>query len=222
MVTASGGDLDEPIAKVVEVAVPGDNVKLDFIVTPDPGSHTLKMSVEGQGETIPMSGAIHTYEAGSEILFSAKPKLGWTFSYWKIGDQTITENPHKLVIEEDLSATAVFTEEQAPFYRLVIAVEGSGTTDPAPGTVEVENGQIQVEAKPDEGNTFVEWMLNGETQGDDNPLDLTIDDDSKLVAFFTEEIKEPITEEKKGDPISNLIEALQALIKQLLSMFGGG
>jgi PKD repeat protein len=223
MVTASGGGLDEPVSRVVVVNVPGDNVKLDFIISPDPvESHELKITVEGMGVTCPDSGIVHRFGSGSQLLLSAKPVLGWEFSHWEIGEQTFTVNPSELALEEDQMVTAVFTETMITVHRLVIAVEGSGTTDPPPGSMEVEEGIVSVEALPDEGWMFVEWMLNGETVGDENPLELTVEDDVKLVALFTEKIKTEPEKVSTGNPISDLIKAITDLINQLLKLFGGG
>ena len=222
MVIAYEGELDTPISRIVETEVPGDNVKLDFIVSPDPvDSHELKITVEGMGVTCPDSGIVHRFGSGSQLLLSAKPSVGWEFSHWEIGEQKLTENPSELVLEEDQRVTAVFTETMIPVHRLVIAVEGSGTTDPPPGSMEVEEGIVSVEALPDEGSMFVEWMLNGEMIGDDNPVELNVEQDVKLVAFFMETIETPPDEVTTGNPISELIKALTELINKLLNLFGG-
>ena len=223
MVTASGGDMDTPISYVVDVNVPGDNVKLDFVISPDDvESYALKIYVEGKGETAPGSGVAHRFESGSQVKLSGKPLQGWEFSHWEIGGQTSTVNPYELVLEGDQTVTAVFMEAEAPVYKLIIDVEGYGSTDPPTGSMEVEEGIVLVEAIPDKGSMFVEWMLNGETVGDENPLELTVEDDVKLVALFTEKIKTEPEKVSTGNPISDLIKAITDLINQLLKLFGGG
>jgi len=222
MVTASGGDLDTPISRVVETMVPGDNVKLDFIVSPGSvESYELEIKVEGKGETNPESG-VHKYETGSSILLSAAPEEGWEFSHWEMNGQTFPTNPYELVLDKDHQVKAVFTESVAVYHSLVIEVEGEGTTDPQPGTMEMAEGEaISVEALPEDGWEFVEWMLNGETAGDDNPYEITMDKDMKLIAIYMKTKETTTDEEQSNNPVSQLIESIMELINKILSIFGG-
>ena len=224
MVTASGGELKSPIAKTVEAQVPGDNIKLDFVVTSTPvEEYYLQIQVEGNGKTDPASGEVHTYEAGSGILLSAYPADGWEFSHWSIGVESENENPLKLILDEDIKATAVFVESQVVTYTVAIEVEGSGTTDPAPGNYDMEeNEQLTVEAKPEEGWVFSEWLLNGGSAGDDNPITQEVTQDMKLIALFLEEPEDQLIDEEKTDsnPLSNLINAIMEFLESLFSIFG--
>ena len=223
MVTASGGELKSPIGKTVEALVPGDNIKLDFVVTSEPvEEYDLQIQVEGGGKTNPVPGEVHSYEAGSSVLLSAYPTDGWKFSHWSIGDETKTDNPLQWILNEDTKVTAVFVESQVVTYTVVIEVDGSGTTDSAPGSYEMEeNEQLTVEAKPEEGWIFSEWLLNGVSAGDDNPIAQEVIQDMKLIALFIEEPDDLIIDEEKEDsnPLSNLINAIMEFLGNLLNIF---
>ncbi len=70
-------------------------------------------------------------------------------------------------------------------YELTVYIEGEGSTDPAEGTHEYEEGEkVTVEAVPDEGWEFVEW--EGDYEGTDEEITITMDDDKEVTAVFEE------------------------------------
>lgn len=69
-------------------------------------------------------------------------------------------------------------------YILTISIEGSGSTNPAPGSYTYQEGeQATVQAIPDTGNYFDRWVLNG-NESQTNPITLTINTESALTAKF--------------------------------------
>jgi len=72
-------------------------------------------------------------------------------------------------------------------YTLTIAVDGFGTTDPAPGDyVYPEDEVVEVDAIPDSGYMLDHWDLDTVDVGDADPYFVTMDDDHTLTAYFVE------------------------------------
>ena len=219
MVTASGGGLKTPIAMTVETQIPGDNVKLDFILQSEPESaQDLEIRVVGEGKTSPSPDEVHSYEWGSVILLSASPAEGWRFNRWEIDDRSYEENPLRITLDGDVLVTAFFGESERQLYKLVIGVEGSGSTEPAPGSIEVEEGEkVTMKALPEDGWLFDGWVLDGEPVGGDSTIELDVDRDREIVAVFVEE------QPKEGggsNPLTSILNALMDLIQSLMRLFG--
>lgn len=72
------------------------------------------------------------------------------------------------------------------YMELVVAVNGSGMTDPRPGTyLYDEDTVVPVDAIPDFGWMLDHWKLDGVPVGDSDPYDVTMDANHTLIAFFT-------------------------------------
>jgi len=89
-------------------------------------------------------------------------------------------------MDEDKSVTANFSEIGVISYTLTIEVNGSGSTIPAAGTHQYEEGEIvSISATPDEG-----WQFDGWTGDVDNPnsasTTVTIDGDKTVTASFSD------------------------------------
>ncbi len=68
--------------------------------------------------------------------------------------------------------------------HLAIAVEGSGTTNPSPGSHAYGQGtSVQVTATPSGGSTFLGW--SGAVTGTANPVSVVVDGSMRLVAVFS-------------------------------------
>lgn len=69
-------------------------------------------------------------------------------------------------------------------FALTITVNGSGTTDPAPGTHTYAAGtSVRVAARPSNGATFAGW--SGSATGTANPVTILVDGDETLTANFS-------------------------------------
>ncbi len=72
-------------------------------------------------------------------------------------------------------------------YTLTISVDGLGTTDPAPGTHDYDQGTaVPVAAFPNSGYMLDHWTLDDVEIGSANPYTLTVNADHTLVAVFVE------------------------------------
>jgi hypothetical protein len=72
-----------------------------------PGPHTLTVSASTGGTTDPEQGT-HTYDGGTEVLITATPSSGYTFSGWS-GDVSSNYRQITIAMDSDKSITANFS-----------------------------------------------------------------------------------------------------------------
>lgn len=71
---------------------------------------------------------------------------------------------------------------------VTIGVDGSGTTDPEPGTYDFSiDDVVSVTAIPDEGFELDRWEVDGENRGNEGILYVTIEGSVSITAVFVEE-----------------------------------
>ncbi|MEM2971058.1 MAG: CARDB domain-containing protein [Candidatus Bathyarchaeia archaeon] len=81
------------------------------------------------------------------------------------------------------SASAIIGAK--PTYTLTITAATGGTTNPAPGVYSHAEGTVvSVKAIPQAGNKLDYWELDGVNVGNPNPIQVTMDADHMLKAFF--------------------------------------
>lgn len=153
--------------------------------------HTLTVETEGEGvvhEEVVSERGKTDYEHGTQVRLTAEPATGWRFVRWEgdIGEQDSQVNPLTIDVEEEKTVLAVF---ERPLESLDIEVVGQGEvreevvsekgrTDYVPGTT------VRLTAVPDEEWNFVRW--EGDVESSENPLEITIEDQTLLTAVFEE------------------------------------
>jgi len=138
----------------------------------------LTTAVSGSGAVDPSAGT-HHYMKGSSVSVSASPSSLWRFDHWE-GGLSGSTNPATITMDSDKTVKAVFKKITK---RLVISVEGSGTTNPPAGTHHYDVGTtVSITATADQGWSFTRWQ--GAVFGDTNPLSVTMDDNKELTAVF--------------------------------------
>lgn len=156
-------------------------------VQDEPSQYDLTVSADPSegGAVDPESG---TYEEGSEVEIEATANEGWEFAGWT-GDIESDENLLSVTIEEDTDLTAIFSEVEPAEYDLTVSTDPSegGTVDPASGNYE-EGTEVTIEATANEGYEFNSWT--GDIDSEDNPLTVTITEDTDLTAVFDEATNE--------------------------------
>lgn len=168
--------MENPIDLLMDA---GHILQAIFVEEPVP-THTLTIETIGQGTTEPAPGAWE-YPEGAEVTVTAIPAEGWLFDRWE-GDISSTDNPVSLTITRDIAITAVFVQIT---HILTIETVGQGTTNPAPGAWEYEDGApVSVTAIPDAGWAFDHW--EGNISGSENPVQFTITANMRIVAVFNE------------------------------------
>lgn len=125
-----------------------------------------------------------TYEEGETITLNATPSDEYLFKNWS-GDIDSSANPITIDIDQNLSLSANFEIKQ---YQLNVNTVGEGTvkeeivnqksTDYDYGTT------VELTANPSEGWRFNNW--EGDIEGNQNPVQITIDGEKSVTAVFEE------------------------------------
>jgi len=153
-----------------------------YTPTGAPTQYTLTVDHTQGGTTTPTKGT-YQYDVGTTVTLTATPNQAYKFDWWVVAEQQNTDNPIQVIMDEDKTATATFSPISVD-YTLWIGVQGSGTTNPAPGTYTYPAGvQVQVTAIPDSGYLFDYWQLDS-TTSTINPVTLTMDTNYDLIAHF--------------------------------------
>ena len=149
--------------------------------------HTLTLNIHGEG-TVEVNGVekepdTYTFDPLEEIELAAVSAEEWTFDQW-VGDVPSLNQKEKeitLLMDGDKEIEAHFRELEE--YELTINIQGEGTTDPEPGTYTyLEGEEVTVEAIPDEGWEFDEWI--GDIRSSSVETSFTMDADLEITAVF--------------------------------------
>lgn len=149
-----------------------------------PIDHTLAITVEGNGETIPDDEYVHGFQNGAQTAITTAPEPGWFFDHWEgdIGDADPKADPIILDMHQDRAITAVFAR-----WRLEIVVEGEGlVAEPGEGSfVFGENEPVPLRAVPEADTAFVAWRdEDGEVLGNTWETEIIMDRDRQVRAVF--------------------------------------
>jgi len=130
-------------------------------------SYTLTVNTIGQG-TVIWDPIQETYTHGTQIILTAIPNTGWTFSHWT-GDFTGSTNPSTITMTTDKTITAHFISTSYCDWHLTITTKGNGfvTANPLQDTYSC-NQQVTLTATPANGWTFSHW--SGGITGINNPI----------------------------------------------------
>ena len=143
---------------------------------------SLKISIVGNGTVIKNPNESEYY-TGTSVELNATPDPGWVFDHWA-GDLSSNNNPVIVVMDSNKIITAYFTENiTSKYYNLVISVNGSGTTSPAPATYSYLNGSaVNLSANANPGWAFDHW--DGDLSGSKNPDSIVINSNKSVTAYF--------------------------------------
>ncbi len=140
----------------------------------------VNTSVVGSG-TVVVSPSAGPYAQGSQVSFTATPAPGWTFQGWS-GSVSGSANPLLISLTGDTSIVATFAPASV---TLNVAVTGIGTVDVLPGAASYAIGsQVTLSPNPSAGWVFSGW--SGGATGTANPLTLTLQSNTVVVAAFTQ------------------------------------
>lgn len=148
--------------------------------------YPLTIHIEGGGQVAQeiVRSKTTDYPHGTTVELTAEPDHGWYFSHWE-GDLESDENPETITVEEETSVTAVFERLDFP---LTVDVEGEGTVTqevvPAKSTDYTFETVIKLTAAAETGWKFARW--EGDLEGNENPIQITIDDEKEVTAVFEE------------------------------------
>jgi len=113
----------------------------------------------------------------------------------------IPSGGYVLAADEDIYETITYYFGSP---TLSISASSGGTTDPAPETYTYDYGSsVTVTASAYAGYTFWYWKLDGENDGTDNPITVTMDSDHTLTPRFN---PHPNTPSQPSGPASGYVE----------------
>ena len=126
-----------------------------------------------------------TVDEGQQVSITAAPTAEFVFDKWT-GAASGSNETVSVIMDSDKSVTANFIKKK---YTLTTSVEGEGTiiekvikaglaTDYNSGSI------IELTAMPSDGWKFVEW--NGDLEGTENPINITINKDKTVNAVLQE------------------------------------
>jgi len=155
-----------------------------------PPTYTLTISSTVGGSTNPSSGS-YVHPEGTLVTVTAVPNATYEFDHWTLNGTVSTANPITIMIDRAFSLTAYFKEIPPPKYTLTIETMIGGTTNPTSGSYLYDEGAtVVVTAVPDAAFNFNHWMLDGITYTT-NPINVTMEKDHTLTAFFSEAPPQP-------------------------------
>ena len=129
----------------------------------------------------------HIY--GEEIVLNAVAADGYHWTTWMANDVAIdATNPMTFTVTEDVTLKAVFAVNT---YDANAIVELGDEVNSTEGTTTgvLAGTEVTFTAIAGNGYTFDEWRnVNGDSISDLNPLTITVESDTTLVAFFTHNI----------------------------------
>ncbi|HNT88732.1 MAG TPA: leucine-rich repeat domain-containing protein, partial [Candidatus Hydrogenedentes bacterium] len=165
------------------VTMNGDRTVTAVFVTP--GDHTLTMIKNGGGgDFMRPEAGVHAALAGRTVFLSANPGSGRYWGGWS-GDVTGYNLNSQIFMDGDKTVTGTFTTSG---YTLTTTVNGNGNLNFGPGTYRLASGAVvMLQAFPNFGWAFDHWEGDVPPGSEnDNPLDVTMDQDRAIMAVFVE------------------------------------
>jgi uncharacterized repeat protein (TIGR02543 family) len=165
---------DNPLEHTIQ-----DDTTITATFTQDEYSLTVDTVGNGSVDIDPEKSA---YNYNDVVTLTAMSDPGWTFDGWS-GDETSSENPLEVTIQGDTTITATFTQDE---YSLTVDTVGNGSVDVDPEQTTYVYGEVvTLTAVADNEWFFAGW--SGDVTSSDNPLEITIQDDTTITATFTQD-----------------------------------
>ena len=146
--------------------------------------YTLSVSINPPGMgTVTKSPNKPYYNYGDVVTLTASGITGWRFTGWS-GNATGVTNPLQVTITGNTNITANFSNQYTLSTIVDPSVSGTITRDINQDTY-TYGTQVVLTANPNPGWTFAGW--GGDASGSDNPLTITIIEDTSITATFTQD-----------------------------------
>lgn len=141
-------------------------------------TYTLAVSsTPANGGTVSPNGG--TYDEDKDVTLAATPAQYYKFNGWS-GDTSGTSDHVTITMDSNKTVVASFTKLTYTLQTQVDA-SGGGTIDPTSGPFEAGN-HVRISATPATGYRFHHWGASA--TGDSNPLNLLLDADKTVTAYF--------------------------------------
>ncbi|MFC1476016.1 PQQ-binding-like beta-propeller repeat protein [Candidatus Zixiibacteriota bacterium] len=139
--------------------------------------------IAGEGGTTDPSPGYHSYAVGLSLEVEAIPDACYEFDYWIFDGMPVPDgdNPYMVEMDGDHTLEAHFTLLE---HELTITSTTGGNTNPAGVNTYPCSTAVEVTATHGLWYRFDHWELDGQNIGDDNPVEIIVDDDYNLLAVF--------------------------------------
>jgi hypothetical protein len=189
---AWSGDLVSELIQETLVMDDDKFITATFMEEIIPVYYTLTIDVIGMGmvtvDDQPYTGPVSLL-AGTSLDLQAIADFGWNFEAWA-GDLVSGFAFETIIMDDDKSITAIFTEELPVYYTLSWDVIGQGSIEVSAiakdSFVLPEGAQVTAEAIPDPGWEFDYWTFNGVYYSDMAEISFSMQSDVHLIAHFYE------------------------------------
>ncbi|CAM5297451.1 hypothetical protein GCM10010329_81850 [Streptomyces spiroverticillatus] len=120
------------------------------------------------------------YPKGTSALFTAKPNAGYVFAGWTLDGRAYgTDRTLNLPVTADRKLTATFRKGNTPQKSVQASATRGGTVQQKPAKRGApDNGTLLYDAVAKPGWSFTGWTLNGSNAGDDDTIELSLDDEN--------------------------------------------
>ncbi len=167
-------------------ANPAHTAKIDYFfnfnspISPEDKDRKLNITIDGSGsvQRVPDK---ENYACDEVVTLTPVPAPGYKFDSWS-GALTGNANPAQLTMNATKDVVARFVSDTQ--YTLTLSANGAGTVTKSPQKDTYSAGeQVTLEATPNLGNTFVNWLVNG-VPNTANPLVVTVNSNMTVVGNF--------------------------------------
>lgn len=141
------------------------------------------LNVTAQNGTVAKSPNQEKYSSGAQVVLTATPATGYTFTSWS-GDANGSTNPLTVTMNSNKNITANFTLIPVSSFTLNVTAQ-NGSVSKTPNQQNYNNGaQVVLTATPATGYEFTSW--SGDATGSNNPLTVTMNSNKNITANFTQ------------------------------------
>ena len=143
--------------------------------------NVFNLNITALNGTVTKSPNATSYNSGTNVILTASPAIGYTFSSWS-GDATGSKNPLTVNMNSKKDITANFTSNATNFSLSVNSVNGTVSKNPDQLTY-VIGSNVVLTPTPNAGYTFTSW--SGDASGSAVPLTVNMNANKNITANYT-------------------------------------
>ncbi|MDX9941299.1 MAG: InlB B-repeat-containing protein [Bacteroidales bacterium] len=186
----------EPLSEIETVTI---TLNTDRTITAVFALNQYQVALQSMPEGVGVQTGSGTYDHGQVAIISTNQPNGYTFLYWKEGENIFSANPSfQAVITGDRQFTAHFSVNQ---YEVTLEADPEAGGQVSGGGVFDFGTEITVTAETAEGYDFGGWRQDGQLVSSNSSYTFVVEEETELVARFnikTYQISLAITPQGSG------------------------